>query len=110
MERKTVNASKFMSLLLRHQPEAIGLELDECGWANIETLISLSGQHKNKLNIELIKEVVRTNDKQRFSISEDGRFVRANQGHSIKVDLNLEPQQPRGFISRYSYAFYSQYI
>ncbi len=94
MDKRIVKTSKFMSLLLRHQPDVIGLELDECGWANIDELIRLSAMHNKVLDKVLIKQVVDTNDKQRFSISEDGCFVRANQGHSIEVDLNLQARSP----------------
>ncbi len=94
MSKDITKTSKFLSLLLRHQPETIGLTLDECGWANIEELISLSNQNKHRLDAQLIQRVVGTNNKQRFSISDDGRFIRANQGHSITVDLELEAKQP----------------
>ena len=94
MDKKLINASKFMSLLLRHKPDTIGLELDECGWANINELIDLSSSNGKQLDKALIERVVSENDKQRFSISEDGCFVRANQGHSFEVNLNLEVQQP----------------
>lgn len=94
MDKDIRKASKFMSLLLRHKPEAIGLELDECGWANIEELVALSIQAGQPLELPVIQSVVETSDKQRFSISDCGGFVRANQGHSIPVDLNLEPVEP----------------
>lgn len=79
MNNNIIKTSKFLSLILRHQPETIGLELNESGWANIEELIILSKQKNRTLDISFIQEVVATNDKQRFSISEDGLFIRANQ-------------------------------
>ncbi len=91
--KKLKTASKFLSLLLRHQPETIGIELDLQGWANIDELIERSAT-KCPLNRPLIEEVVRTNDKQRFALSECKNFIRANQGHSIAVELALEPQTP----------------
>jgi len=94
MSNDITKTSKFLSLLLRHKPETIGLELDESGWANIKELIELSKQNKKTMDLPLIHQVVATNDKQRFSISDDGRFIRANQGHSIPVNLELEPVQP----------------
>ena len=94
MDKKIVKTSKFMSLILRHKPETVGLELDECGWVDIDELIRLCAVHNRELDRALIAKVVQTNDKQRFSISEDGRFIRANQGHSIEVDLNLQAQNP----------------
>lgn len=94
MKNDIKKVSKFLSLLLRHRPEAIGLKLDDCGWAEIDELIGLSRESKHPMNHELIKAVVANNDKQRFSISDDGKFIRANQGHSIPVDLNLKPIKP----------------
>lgn len=88
-----VSTSKFLSLVLRHQPEVIGLILDDSGWADIDTLIRLSQAHK-PLTRALIEQVVEENSKQRFAISEDGRRIRANQGHSIEVDLGFVPVMP----------------
>ena len=87
-------ASKFLSLLLRHDPGAIGLELSAEGWASVSDLIRLTQGQRVAFTRELITELVRTSDKQRFVLSDDGEFVRANQGHSIKVDLGLAPQCP----------------
>ena len=87
-----VSASKFISLVLRHQPEVMGLRLDAAGWAEIEDLIRLSQGHK-PLTRALIDAVV-DNNKQRFAISEDGQRIRANQGHSINVELGLSPVAP----------------
>lgn len=89
-----VSASKFMSYVLRHDPQAIGLLLDPEGWAQIEDLVRLSQVSRTPLTNELIAEVARTSDKKRFSISADGLSIRANQGHSITVDLNLEAKIP----------------
>lgn len=86
--------SKFISLILRHQPEIIGLELDSQGWAWIDQLIAKANQHGKNLNHALISQIVQENDKQRFSLSEDGLKIRANQGHSLNVDLNLVEKQP----------------
>lgn len=88
-----VAASKFMSLVLRHRPDLIGLELDAAGWADIATLIRLSESH-HPLERALIEAVVAGSDKQRFAISEDGLRIRANQGHSIAVELQLETIAP----------------
>lgn len=87
-------ASKFLSYVLRHTPAAIGLRLDEQGWASIEDLITLTRDGEVPLSRELIEAVVVTNDKQRFSISPDGLRIRANQGHSLAVDLGLQPVRP----------------
>lgn len=93
MSNTVVAASKFISLVLRHRPEAIGLTLDAEGWADIETLIRLS-QSRHPLTRALIDQAVATNNKQRFAISEDGRRIRARQGHSIEVELGLSPVAP----------------
>lgn len=84
--------SKYLSFILRHQPDSIGLELSEQGWAHIDELIDRT--HKFQLTKELIQTVVDTNDKKRFLISADGERIKANQGHSIKVRLELEPVMP----------------
>lgn len=92
--------SKFLSFVLRHKPDAIDLKLDENGWANIDELIEKSSKEKAfpKLTKPLICRVVENNKKKRFAISEDGVCIRANQGHSIKVNLELQPQQPPEFL------------
>lgn len=92
--------SKFLSYILRHKPEAIGLTLDEQGWANIDELISKANDSGeiSALNRGLLQEVVDTSDKKRFIISEDGQCIRANQGHSINVDLQLKPVTPPEFL------------
>jgi len=90
-----VRISKFLSLILRHSPETIHLTIDKNGWANIDELISNANKYKKMyLSTELIKTIVETNDKQRFSISDDGKRIRANQGHSIQIDLELECKTP----------------
>ncbi|MGI0119731.1 RNA 2'-phosphotransferase [Zooshikella sp. RANM57] len=92
MEKQLKKVSKYLSFLLRHKPDSIGLILDEQGWASIDTLIELTTDVE--LNREIIEVVVETNDKQRFSISDDGTKIRANQGHSIAIDLKLAPIEP----------------
>lgn len=89
-----VRISKFLSLVLRHKPDTIGLHLDENGWASVDELIQLSGKHGQAFNRSLLDQVVRDNDKQRFMFSPDGQLIRANQGHSLEIDLKLEPVQP----------------
>jgi putative RNA 2'-phosphotransferase len=95
MERaRALRISKLMSLGLRHQPEALGLTLDERGWTSIEALaagLTASGLTATREDIE---EIVETSDKQRFAISPDGLMIRANQGHSIAVDLGLPTREP----------------
>ncbi len=91
-ERRT--KSKFLSLVLRHKPQTIGIELDEAGWVDVEELISALARHGKRISRETLEEVVRTNDKQRFSLSEDGSRIRANQGHSVDIDLGYQPATP----------------
>lgn len=87
--------SKFRSLVLRHQPEVIGMQLDSEGWLLIDELIQNANRHSNQLSLELLHEVVATSEKKRFALSEDGLMIRANQGHSISdVELNLESATP----------------
>lgn len=83
--------SKYLAFILRHDPGSIDLKLDENGWASIDELINKS---KRKLTRELIEGVVKKDNKQRYRISDDGSKIRASQGHSIKVDLGLEPKKP----------------
>jgi putative RNA 2'-phosphotransferase len=86
--------SKFLSYILRHRPDEIGIVLDPQGWTDIATLISCAHQHGKQLSDVTLREAVRTSDKQRFMISEDGYRIRANQGHSIDIDLGLTTTTP----------------
>lgn len=85
--------SIFLSLILRHKPGVIGISLDEHGWADVGELIA--GVNKTRpLTMEMLEEIVRTDNKQRYSFSEDKRLIRANQGHSVKVDVELQEAEP----------------
>ena len=85
--------SKFISLILRHKPETIGISLDEHGWANVEKLIA--GISKTQyIDMEMLEKIVREDNKQRYSFNEDKTLIRANQGHSIPVDVELPEKQP----------------
>lgn len=89
--------SKFISLILRHKPETIGITLDEHGWANVDELIAgISKTHE--INREILEEIVRTDNKQRYSFNEDKTLIRANQGHSIPVDVELEEVEPPKYL------------
>lgn len=94
MSKNFEKTSKFLSLILRHSPETIGLQLDEEGWADIELLISSANAAGHQLSRKLLMDVVSSSDKRRFAVSENGMKIRANQGHSIAVNLKLEPQLP----------------
>lgn len=98
-EKNIKRISKFLSLLLRHQPETIGLKLDKNGWAMVDELIEKSKRRNRTLSKEILKEVVATNDKKRFSFNEDETMIRANQGHSLKnIDLELKAIVPPEFL------------
>lgn len=94
MPDELVKTSKFLSLVLRHQPEFIGLTLDREGWADVDELIRLARAGGHSLDRPLLETVVAGNDKKRFFLSDDGRKIRANQGHSIDIDLALSPTAP----------------
>lgn len=98
MDKRLVRLSKFLSRVLRHHPEASGLTLDAQGWAEVAHLLAQARAHGVALTWETLQEIVAQNDKQRFAFSEDGTSIRANQGHSLPVDLGLEPVQPPEFL------------
>lgn len=90
----SVKTSKFLSLVLRHEPEKIGLTLDEAGWVPVADLLAALARHRHPLTEAELGEVVATSDKKRFAFSEDGTRIRASQGHSVEVDLGYEPATP----------------
>ncbi|MDR2095148.1 MAG: RNA 2'-phosphotransferase [Treponema sp.] len=93
--KNLLQISKFLSLVLRHQPETIHLNMDNNGWVDIDELIHNANEYKHmRLDKEILAEIVKTNDKQRFIIDNEKNKIRANQGHSISIDLALEPQTP----------------
>lgn len=92
--KQIVKTSKFLSLILRHQPEKVGLILDPAGWVEIDTLLAAIARHGRPITRESLDQLVRDNDKQRFAVSEDGRRIRANQGHSVEVELDHAAAEP----------------
>jgi putative RNA 2'-phosphotransferase len=86
--------SKFLSFVLRHEPQSIGLALDEAGWASVDDLLVKATAAGKRLDLGLLQRVVDTSDKQRFAFSGDGQRIRANQGHSIDVSLGLAATVP----------------
>ncbi|MBE7549825.1 MAG: RNA 2'-phosphotransferase [Anaerolineales bacterium] len=98
MPDRTVKISKFLSLVLRHKPETIGLTLDPAGWVSVVELLRACEKHDFPLSREELEAGVATNDKQRFSLSEDGQRIRANQGHSVEVELGYQPAEPPEFL------------
>ena len=94
-DQKMKNTSKFISLILRHRPEIIGITLDEHGWAEVDALIDgINRSEAHALDMEGLEEIVRTDEKQRYSFNGDHTLIRANQGHSVPVDVELEERIP----------------
>src|SRR5262245_29644861 len=91
---RIVRISKFLSMVLRHQPEKIDLSLDPSGSGSVVELIEASRRSEFEFTLEELQNVVARNDKKRFSLSEDGLQIRANQGHSIEVELGYAPTAP----------------
>ena len=94
MDPRLVRDSKFLSRVLRHAPASVGLALDVHGWADVDELLAAARAHGRGLTRERLDDVVAHNDKQRFALDETGRRIRARQGHSIEVDLQLVPVEP----------------
>lgn len=93
-EKETTKTSKFLSLILRHEPERVGLKLDEAGWVGVEEVLAAVNRHGTSLTLDHLKHIVATNNKKRFEFSEDCLRIRASQGHSVEVDLQYAPQTP----------------
>lgn len=92
-----IRISRYISMLLRHKPEAAGISVDKYGWANVEELIrGVSKTHV--LDMALLEVIVATDDKKRYSFNEDKTKIRANQGHSIDIDVELEERKPPEYL------------
>jgi putative RNA 2'-phosphotransferase len=99
MDDRTVTShSKFLSFVLRHRPDAIGITLDAQGWVAIDELLVQCGKHEHPLTRDELNEVVEKNSKRRLAVSDDGRRIRASQGHSVDVDLGYTPATPPEFL------------
>jgi putative RNA 2'-phosphotransferase len=94
MNNELIRYSKFMSLVLRHRPGLIGLSMDEGGWVHVESLLLGMNAKGLPIDMNLLERVVAENDKQRFIFNADRTKIRANQGHTIAVDLGLQPRTP----------------
>lgn len=92
--RTLVELSKFLSWVLRHQPDAIGITLDPAGWTDVDALLAQARAHGRPLTRELLERIVAESPKQRFALSEDRGRIRASQGHSVEVELGYEPAMP----------------
>ena len=95
---KTDRLSKFISLVLRHNPDAAHVTVDEHGWANVEELLAGIQSTGRKIDMEILEEIVVADTKQRYSFNQDKTLIRANQGHSIAVDVELKEQEPPEFL------------
>lgn len=93
-DRRTVRISKYLAKHLRHEPERIGLTLDPAGWASVADLLAAAERHGFPFTRAELDHVVASNDKQRYAFDETGQRIRASQGHSIEVDLDLPVQAP----------------
>lgn len=93
-EKDNVRTSKFLSLVLRHKPDLIGLSLDGNGWVEVSELILKCNESGHQIDFDTLKYIVDTNPKKRFAFSEDQTRIRASQGHSVAIDLDLVPRTP----------------
>jgi putative RNA 2'-phosphotransferase len=89
-----VSTSKLLSYVLRHRPDSIGLQLDANGWADVDVLLARLAAHGKPVTRDQLERVVAENDKQRFAFDLNRTRIRASQGHSIPVELDLRPAQP----------------
>lgn len=112
-EQDDKRLSKRLSLALRHEPASLGIELDEQGWTSVEILLANLAARGVPINRARLEALVATNDKQRFRFSEDGQRIRANQGHSVEIELGLAPQLPpeilyHGTVERFLASIFAQ--
>ncbi len=98
MKYNNESLSKFLTLILRHKPELIGIQLDEAGWVSIEILLTACCKHSKPLEMDQLLEIVREDKKDRFALSSDSKMIRASQGHSVRVELGYERKAPPAFL------------
>ena len=96
--KSDIKLSKFLSLVLRHEPGAAGITLDENGWADVEDLLAGVRRAGRQIDMDTLERIVRENNKQRYSFNEDHTKIRANQGHSIQVDVELKEAAPPQYL------------
>lgn len=92
--KETTRSSKFLSLVLRHQPQTAFITLDSAGWVNVDDLLAGCARARHSLTRSQLDHIVATNEKKRYEFSPDGQRIRASQGHSVEVDLEYEPATP----------------
>ncbi|SPE51047.1 hypothetical protein SBV1_1260016 [Verrucomicrobia bacterium] len=106
-EKEIIKTSKFLSLILRHEPGRVELTLGEAGWVEVDELLRAVNGHGIALTLDQLKQIVATSDKRRFAFSEDGLRIRASQGHSVEIDLQYpppaerRPTAPGGYVNRW---------
>lgn len=93
-DRRLHRLSRYLSFVLRHRPDAIGVTLDAAGWVEVDALLSACAAHGRSLTRDELEQVVARDDKRRYALSDDGLRIRASQGHSVAVDLGYEPRTP----------------
>ena len=96
--KNDVKLGKFLSLVLRHNPQAAGITLDEYGWADVRELLDGVRHSGRQIDIETLERIVRENNKQRYSFNADHTKIRANQGHSLQVDVELTEAKPPRYL------------
>jgi putative RNA 2'-phosphotransferase len=94
MDKRLIGVSKFLATYLRHAPQELGLTLQPGGWVPVDDLLAAAEKYGFPISYDELVECVGTNDKQRFAFDVTGELIRANQGHSVAVDLQLEERQP----------------
>ena len=94
MQDRLIRLSKYLAKYLRHAPQEIGLTLQPGGWVPVDDLLAAAGKNGFPITYDELVECVETNDKQRFAFDVSGELIRANQGHSVDVDLQLEEREP----------------
>lgn len=94
MDKTDTQKSKLLSLVLRHQPQTIGIILDSAGWTPVAGLLAALAENGTPMTADELDRIVTANDKQRFALSADGTQIRANQGHSVAIELGLSPSAP----------------
>jgi putative RNA 2'-phosphotransferase len=97
-EKENTRISKFLSMVLRHKPETIGLSPDKNGWVDATSLIEKMNEHGFNVTAEIIEHIVATNNKKRFMLDETKTMIRASQGHSIEIDLGLQEKEPPEYL------------
>ena len=98
MDKRLIRVSKYLAKYLRHAPHELGLELQPGGWVLVDDLLAAAEKHGFPISYDELVDCVETNDKQRFAFDVSGELIRANQGHSVEVDLQLEEREPPEFL------------